>query len=324
MTERLENNFVRECHGDLHLGNIALIGGHITLFDCIEFNPELRWIDTISEVAFVAMDLQARDYIEFAWRFINHYLETTGDYEGLVLLGYYIVYRALVRAKIEALQLTKQDNEFNDNEAQYQPAFHYLQLAYNWIKKGKPAIIIMHGLSGSGKSTLAGQLVEQLGAFRIRSDVERKRLFALESRQVSQSPVEQGIYTKDATQLTYNRLAELTKIILKTGFIVIVDASFLKQRFRHQFRQLARENQSSCVLVSCDLPETILRERILKRHATGKDPSEANLAVLTRQLQTQDRLGISEIEDRSTVLINEKLPVLKQIEKIKNRLAKIN
>ncbi len=320
MTKRLENNFVRECHGDLHLGNIALIDGRITLFDCIEFNPELRWIDMISEVAFVAMDLQARDYIEFAWRFINHYLEATGDYEGLVLLRYYIVYRALVRAKVEALQLTEQDSEFDGNDAQYQPAFHYLQLAYSWINRRQPAIIIMHGLSGSGKSTLAGQLVEQLGAIRIRSDVERKRLFALESGQASQSPVERGIYTKDATQLTYNQLAELTKIILKTGFIVIVDASFLKQRFRHQFRQLARENQSSCVLVSCDLPETILRERILKRHATGKDPSEANLAVLSQQLQTQDRLDRSETENPSTVLINEKIPVQKQIEKIKKQI----
>ena len=101
--ERLAGGFVCDCHGDLHLGNLALIDGQVTPFDCIEFNPELRCIDTISEIAFVAMDLQVRGYGGGAWQFINRYLQNTGDYAGIALLRYYIAYRALVRAKVEAL-----------------------------------------------------------------------------------------------------------------------------------------------------------------------------------------------------------------------------
>ena len=111
--ERLANGFVRECHGDLHLGNMAFVDGRITLFDCIEFNEELRWIDISSEMAFVAMDLQAHGYSGFAWRFINRYLQACGDYSGLPVLRRYLVYRALVRAKVEALSAQQHSSAAN-------------------------------------------------------------------------------------------------------------------------------------------------------------------------------------------------------------------
>src|SRR6266516_4567782 len=97
---RVEEGFVRECHGDLHLGNIARIDGELTIFDCIEFNPALRWIDVMSEVAFTVMDLEDRGRADLSHRFLNAYLERTGDYSGLAVLRFYLVYRALVRAKI--------------------------------------------------------------------------------------------------------------------------------------------------------------------------------------------------------------------------------
>ncbi len=83
MALRRSEGFVRECHGDLHLGNIAFVDGELTIFDCIEFNEEMRWIDVMSEVAFVTMDLHDRGRPDFAHRFLNAYLEITGDYAGL-------------------------------------------------------------------------------------------------------------------------------------------------------------------------------------------------------------------------------------------------
>ena len=100
MQLRKQQGFVRECHGDLHLSNITLVDGKVTLFDCIEFNPMLRWIDVISEVAFLVIDLLYFGYEEHAFRFLNRYLQDTGDYQGLGLLRYYLVYRALVLAKV--------------------------------------------------------------------------------------------------------------------------------------------------------------------------------------------------------------------------------
>ena len=100
MQLRKQQGHVRECHGDLHLSNMTLINGKVTLFDCIEFNPKLRWIDVISEVAFLVIDLLHFGYDCYAYRLLNHYLQRTGDYQGIALLRYYLVYRALVCAKV--------------------------------------------------------------------------------------------------------------------------------------------------------------------------------------------------------------------------------
>jgi aminoglycoside phosphotransferase family enzyme/gluconate kinase len=294
MNERQSRGFIRECHGDLHLGNMALIEGNITLFDCIEFNPELRWIDTISEVAFVAMDLQARGYSGFAWQFINRYLQASGDYAGIALLRYYFVYRALVRAKVAALGVMQESSDTSHGTQKYREAIGYLDLAHRWSSDDRPAIIIMHGLSGSGKSTLARHIVEALGAIQIRSDVERKRLFDLNPEDHSGSSLEQGIYTQGATKRTYDRLAELTKVVVQAGFTTIVDASFLKKSDRDQFKRLAQACYAPYIVISCEAPEGVLRERIRHRSETQRDPSEANLSVLQHQLQSQEPLTMDE------------------------------
>ncbi|HBZ29293.1 MAG TPA: aminoglycoside phosphotransferase, partial [Nitrosomonas nitrosa] len=106
---RRAQGFVRECHGDLHLGNMAWHGETLLIFDCIEFNPALRWIDVISEVAFCYMDLLHRNHDDLACRFLNNYLSRTGDYAGVKLLRYYVVYRAMVRAKVAFIRANQSD-----------------------------------------------------------------------------------------------------------------------------------------------------------------------------------------------------------------------
>ncbi|HEV7929831.1 MAG TPA: hypothetical protein VGP12_06830, partial [Nitrosospira sp.] len=104
LEQRHVEGFIRECHGDLHLGNIALIGNQPVPFDCIEFNPALRWIDVMNEVAFTVMDLLRYQRADLAFRFLNGYLESTGDYRGVPVLRYYIAYRAVVRAMVSAMR----------------------------------------------------------------------------------------------------------------------------------------------------------------------------------------------------------------------------
>jgi uncharacterized protein len=183
--QRKQHGYIRECHGDLYLNNIILWDNHPLIFDCIEFNESFRWTDTMADLGFLAMDLEDNQCASYARRVINQYMETSGDYQGLAVLRFYQSYRAVVRAKIGLFQA---------NQKEYQC---YIDLAEQYTIPAKQKLIITHGLSGSGKSTRAKQLVEELGAIQIRSDIERKRLLGLSSNSQTDSPVNQGIYREE-------------------------------------------------------------------------------------------------------------------------------
>ena len=317
--ERKQLGFVRECHGDLHLGNMALIKGRIILFDCIEFNPELRWIDTISEAAFVAMDLNARGYPDYCWRFLNRYLEASGDYDAIRLLRYYFIYRALVRAKVEALRVDPETSDSDSYPEQVKPAIDYIDLAARWSSSHRAGLVIMHGLSGSGKSTVAAQLVEALGAIQVRSDVIRKRLFDLDAQESSGSALAQGIYTGDATAQTYDRMREIAASIIAADFTVIVDATFLLESQRMALLEMVVSASCKKIIIHCDVPEAELRRRIVPRE---NDPSEANLEVLDEQLRTQQPIGEAEQNYAQLVTIGSKGIDPEQVLEIKNLLTK--
>ena len=288
---RKADSFVRECHGDLHLGNIALVDGRVTLFDCIEFNPSMRWIDVMSDVAFLVMDLRDRNRPDLAWRFLNAYLARTGDYEGLSVLPFYTVYRAMVRAKIACLRLAQTSG---DERTKLLDEFRaYVDLAGRDAEPTSPSIVITHGVSGSGKSTRAQAFVED-GAIAIRSDVERKRLFGMDRAARSDSPVGGGLYSADVDRRTYQRLSELARIIVRAGYSVVVDAAFLKRWQRDLLRAAANELGVRFVIADCSAPQSVLRERVTRRLAQAYDASEATLDVLASQLATEEPLGPDE------------------------------
>lgn len=286
---------VRECHGDLHLGNIVMLDGYLTPFDCIEFEPALRWIDVMSEIAFLVMDLTDRSRKDFAARFLNAYLEASGDYGGLAVLRFYRVYRALVRAKVHAIRAAQAGIAAAERERLITASRGYLELAQRTAHDSRPAVIVMHGLSGSGKSVLAQALAQQIGAIRLRSDVERKRLCGLAPLAHSGSQPASGIYTPDITSATYHRLLDLARSSVNAGCTVIVDATFLKRWQRDLFRREARTLGVPYIIVEATAPEATLRARIAARLAAGGDASEADAAVLTQQLAQNDALGAEEL-----------------------------
>lgn len=282
---RLRDGFIRECHGDLHLGNIVLLQGVPVAFDGIEFDPKLRWIDVINEIAFLILDLLHRDRADLAYRFLNAYLETCGDYQGLGVLRFYLGYRAMVRAKITAIRASQTASETSMAECR-----SYLTQAGSSLQKGRPILIITHGLPGSGKTTVSQTVLEKLHAIRLRSDVERKRLFKLAALESSDGT----IYDPQATKLTYGRLLHLTRELLELGFPVIVDAAFLKHAERQQFAALAKEVQAPFVILSVRTETSLLRQRIQQRLQTGNDASEADLAVLEKLQVACEPLQVDE------------------------------
>lgn len=293
---RRDAGFVRECHGDLHLRNLLLLDGRIVPFDCIEFNASLRWIDVMSEVAFVVMDLADHGFPAHAGRFLDAYLEETGDYAGLACLRFYLVYRAMVRAKVAsmrahqlpagALERVQAERELRD----------YLRLAKRFVALERRALILTRGLSGSGKTVFSGLLVEELGAIRVRSDVERKRLHGRAANDRSAAALGGGIYAQEATRRTYARLREIARMVLDAGFPAVADATFLRRADRDAMRALAREAGANFAIAACEAPEPVLRERIVARARAGGDASEANLDVLAKQLATAEPLADAELD----------------------------
>jgi len=289
LDERQLDGSVRECHGDLHLGNIAIVDGKPLPFDCIEFNPRLRWIDAMSDAAFLAMDLDAHGLPGLASRFITSYVEENGDYAGLRVLRFYRVYRAMVRAKIERLRA----QQSADPQAAARFAA-YLDLARRTAIAHRPFLAIMSGVSGSGKSTVAMHMVETSQAVRIRSDVERKRLHGVHADERTQFGLHAGMYSRAESDLVYQAMEALATEALDAGYPVVVDAAFLERARRERFRSLAARRGVRFEIVSCEASEQTLRRRVIERWRSGADPSDARLDVLQDQLATREPIGADE------------------------------
>tara|TARA_R110001599_G_scaffold243985_4_gene443926 strand:- start:2284 stop:3831 length:1548 start_codon:yes stop_codon:yes gene_type:complete len=290
LAQRKAEGFVRECHGDIYLDNVTLVDGEVTLFDGIEFNDAFRWIDVMSDVAFMVMDLEDRGLRELAQRFLNAYLEHTGDYAGLALLDYYKAYRAMVRAKVALLRLTQEgvsDSERQQVLARYQG---YTQLAERYTYVPLRFGLLTHGISGSGKSTIALHLVEQLGAIRIRSDVERKRLFGSEGG----GELNAGLYAPERSAKTYARLANLAAQILAAGYPVVVDATHLKHSQRETLRQAIEDQGAPCLILQCSAPLDTIEAWMEERRQKGSDPSDGDINVARQQLQQMEALTADE------------------------------
>lgn len=292
--ERRAEGFVRECHGDLHLANVVLLDGEPVPFDCLEFDARLRWIDVMSEVAFTVMDLERLGLAPLAARYLDAYLAQTGDYHGLRVLRYYTVYRAMVRAKIACIRAHQVDLDERARLGAGTDFVAHLALARRLAQGACPALILMHGLSGSGKTCVSERIVERLGAVRLRSDVERKRLHGLAARAASGSAPGAGLYTARENERTYERLAELACWTLAAGYPVVVDASFLERARRDAFRAMASGMGVPFAIASCDAPLAVLRGRVAGRKRGRTDASEADLEVLDLQLARREPLMADE------------------------------
>lgn len=292
--QRAQQGAVRECHGDLHLANIFFNAGKCTLFDCIEFSEELRWIDVANDIAFTVMDLHHHGEPNLAHQLINDYLQHTGDYDSLTVMVFYLVYRAMVRAKVAGIRAGQDPAHGDDLSAE---CMHYLELANSFTLPRARCLIMMSGLSGAGKTTVGRQLAAELGAIHIRSDVERKRLFGLgltESSQVRGI----DIYNATANDRTFGELERLAGNIVRGGYPVVVDATFIHRGDRDRFEALAAKLDIPWGIVECTCDEETTRERLRNRHG---DASEAGFEQYLDQREQVDSFNDQELRHRVVV-----------------------
>jgi predicted kinase len=206
------------------------------------------------------------------------------------VLRFYLGYRAAVRAKVCAIRSGQAGIAARIKSRELAECGKYMALSRRCLEPHRAALIITHGLPGSGKTLFSQLALQQLGAIRIRSDVERKRIFGLDKLESSRLHA-MNIYSPQATGKTYARLLELARGILKAGFPVIVDAAFLKSEERESFRRLAESLSLPYAIASLHADDVTLRERLRLRR---NDASEADVAVLEKLKSAYEPLSVAE------------------------------
>lgn len=289
LDERREQGWVRHCHGDLHLGNVTMVEGRPVIFDCVEFSDDIARIDTLYDLAFLLMDLAFRGEGDerlrgFANRALNVYLDrlTTEEIDaatrGLALLPLFISMRAVVRAKVTAVQAK------GGNDGTRDLAGAYLGFAVRALASHPARLVAVGGLSGTGKSTLAKKLAGRIGgavgAVHLRTDTIRKRLFGVGP--LDRLPDE--AYARDAGERVYAEMMRLAALALDAGMSVVADAVFASEEERRAVPELASASGVPFDGLWLEAPASVLEARVAARERQGRDPSDAGVAVLKRQL----------------------------------------
>lgn len=275
--------FVRACHGDLHLGNIVRWRHRVLMFDCIEFDEALRWIDVASDLAFLLMDIAAHDRADCAQRLLADWLDLTGDYGALAVLPLYTVYRALVRVLTAQLRGDAADSA------------RYLRVAMAAAatvreQRARPCLLLCHGVSGSGKSLASSALATRIDAVRLSSDTVRKRL----AGRADHERLPATAYTVRAIDEVYDHLLAQAATVLDSGRTTLVDATFLHERHRAKFFALARRLCVPVAILVFHASRAALYARVAQRAAAGRDASDADASVLTAQFAQLEPLSADE------------------------------
>ncbi|HEY7165199.1 MAG TPA: AAA family ATPase [Candidatus Binatia bacterium] len=294
LISRAAEGWIRDGHGDLHCEHVCFARDGIQIFDCLEFSTELRTCDVASEIAFLTMDLKARDAEAFACSFISRYCDRVGDRELLKLLPFFECYRALVRGKVHVLRSGAADPT----------AARYFNLALSYLSRSR-SLVIVCGLTGSGKSVLARRLGERLKMRVINSDVVRKGLAGKPRHQ--NLPFKAGIYNDEMTDQTYDRMAEEARVHLKSEGGVIVDATFRLRNQRRKFVQMAEHEGAHLCVIHCFADARVIKKRLESRAQAGTDISDGRWEIYLEQAAECEPLD--EVPAGACIEINTDAPV---------------
>ena len=280
---RIENGYIRECDGDIHLGNICLVGSTAYIFDCIEFNERFRFSDT-------AADLEYHGRSDLADAALSAYITASGDMDLTKLVTFYKTYRAFIRGKVESLLLLDPGIDMNARSTAEKCAIRYFRLAQGYCLRSRlpPSLFITCGTMGCGKSTLAHQLAFELGLATFNSDVVRKQLAGVRPRTAAPDLFRTGLYSNEMNRNTYHELERLACTELAAGHSVIIDAGFGRRSLRAEFAKLAKVNHAGFVIlhVQCDASEQ--KRRLLERSARGDSVSDGRVELLDQQTSLFD------------------------------------
>lgn len=268
---RIAQGCIRDCHGDLLADDVYCLDDGPRILDCLEFDDRLRYVDTIDDAGFLAMDLERIGGGELGDRFLNAYVEASGNTHPKSLSHHYRAYRAHVRAKVTGMRFEQGDEQALGEVADL------LEIALRHLEAGRVALVLVGGLPGTGKSTVARSLAEQRGWMVLRSDEVRKELAGSAGPQPAGWG--EGLYREEMTAATYTALLERAGPLLEDGQSVILDASWASAEWRESAVRLSGQSSAELVQLRCTAPMEVAEQRIATRSRRGVDPSDATAAV---------------------------------------------
>lgn len=320
---RMENGWIRDCHGDLRLEHINMLSEDICIYDCIEFNEMFRYIDIASDLAFLSMDLDYNGYNKFSSFFIKEISRIMKDKNLFEVLDFYKCYRAFVRGKVETIKALESEAPEDERELARRKADSFFKLALKYALFGSsPVIIVTFGVIGTGKSTIAMALSQELSVDLLSSDIVRKRISGVSKFERKYEEYDTGIYSKDVTKQTYEDIFNNAEALINNGKSVIVDASFSKRSWRGSITKLAKELNIPIWFLQTQTPKNIIEQRLVKREHQEKTVSDGRLEILDRFVSDFEQP--LEISRDSLIKINTTEPILKNLKFIMDEMLHRN
>ncbi len=263
--QRIAEGCVVDGHGDLQADDIYLMPDGPRILDCIEFGDRYRISDSLSDVAFLAMDLERLGHPDLGRRFLDAYRDLSAGTWPPSLAHHYIAYRAHVRAKVRALRQIQSGRPADPGVASR------MNLALDHLERARVRLVLVGGLPGTGKSTVAEALADEIDAIVLRTDDVRRRMPSQAS----------GVdrYQPETVREVYVEMLSEAKQLLRLGQHVVLDATWQYADLREDARRVASETSSDLTELVCDAPGDLAVRRIIRRRDRGDDPSEATAAV---------------------------------------------
>jgi hypothetical protein len=288
---RVENGRIRDCHGDLHSGNIVVVPDNIYIFDCIEFNKRFRFCDVASDIGFLAMDLDYMNHPYLSSYLITRYVEESNDTGVFDVLNFYKSYRAYVRGKVNGLRLSEplkktEREQIIDIAKKYFDLSHYYASLFSLsLDAEKPFLFLVGGLTGTGKSTVALKIAVDYHAFLINTDVVRKELAGIDRFERHHDEYDKGLYSPEKIDFTYSKVIEKAEDYLQEKRNVVLDATFQKEKHRKMAEDAAKRNHAFFMGIWCICPDDVVKRRLEER-MKKKSVSDGRWEIYCRQKET--------------------------------------
>ena len=320
LNSRVRAGHVREGHGDLRCEHVCMSNG-IQIFDCLEFSERLRYGDVASDIAFLAMDLDALGVPHLADELIDAYAKEAGDEMLATLTTFYKCYRACVRGKVESIKSLEGEVPSSEREQARDRARANFSLAFRYALRGRPALVIVCGLAGTGKSTVSRRLSYRTGFTVLSSDRIRKRLAGLSETARATAAYGAGIYSPGFDRLTYDTLLAEARERLHDGCGVIVDATFKRPEDRRDALDIGAQAGKPVLFVECETPQREVLRRLRARATRDSEVSDATAEIYLNQ--RADFVPITEVRAGRHLEIDTSEDIEPALERIEGSLRSL-